>query len=341
VTTWVIGLFWLLVAGLGQGAFPLPMKYMRLWKWEHLWFWYSAIAFFLLPWVIALATVPHIASVYRSVPDRALWLIVFFGVTWGIGSVFFGLGIDALGMALGFPIMTGLTTALGAFIPMLILTPDLVLKRNGLFIIAGNAITIAGVCICAAAGDKRDRQLGRTETSSILGPGRSFAVALTICILSGVLSAMFNFGYAFGERITKSAIALGSTPDNAVNAVWLVMLPAGGMVNAIYCIFLFRKNRSGALLFRNGSWMDWTGAASMAILWTGSVIVYGWGANALGKLGPTLGWSIWNSILITTTVLCGLLTHEWDGVRGDPLKWLWSGVTVLIVGMFVLGFGVQ
>ena len=71
-------------------------------------------------------------------------------------------------------------------------------------------------------------QLGRTLTSSILGPQRSFPVALTICILSGVLSAMFNFGYAFGGKITQAAIALGSTPDNAVNAIWLVMLPAGG-----------------------------------------------------------------------------------------------------------------
>jgi L-rhamnose-H+ transport protein len=86
--------------------------------------------------------------------------------------------------------------------------------------------------------------------------------------------------------------------------------------------------------------MDWSSAAAMAGMWTGSVIVYGWGANRLGKLGPTLGWSIWNSILITTTVLCGWLTHEWDGVHGNPVKLFWTGIVVLIAGMFVLGFGV-
>jgi L-rhamnose-H+ transport protein len=340
VTAWVIGLFWLLVAGLGQGAFPLPMKYMRIWKWEHLWFWYSAFAFFLLPLVIALATVPHLGAVYRAVPAPALLLIAIFGVTWGIGSVFFGLGIDALGMTLGFPIMTGLTTALGAFIPMAILTPELVFRRNGILTMAGNVVTIVGVSVCAAAGDRRDRQLGRTLTSSILGPQRSFPIALTICILSGVLSAMFNFGYAFGDKITQAAIALGSTPDNAVNAIWLVMLPAGGLMNALYCAYLFRKNRSGSLVLQNTRVMEWVSAAGMAIMWTGSVIVYGWGANALGKLGPTLGWSIWNTILITTTVLCGLLTHEWDGVRGYPVRLLWIGIIVLIAGMFVLGLGV-
>ena len=86
--------------------------------------------------------------------------------------------------------------------------------------------------------------------------------------------------------------------------------------------------------------MDWTGAIAMAVLWTGSVILYGWGANGLGKLGPTLGWSLWNSILITTTVVCGLITGEWKGVRGMPLRTLWSSVVVLILGMVVLGAGV-
>ena len=340
LTVWVIGLFWLLVAGLGQGAFPLPMKYTRIWKWEHLWFWYSFFAFFLLPLVIAVVTVPHLGAVYHTLPLRPLLLTAIFGITWGIGSVFFGLGIDALGMTLGFPIMTGLTTALGAFIPMSILSPELLLRRNGLLTIAGNIVTIVGVSLCAVAGDRRDRQLGREAPPSILGPQRPFAVGLTICILSGVLSAMFNFGYAFGDQISKAAVAHGATPDNALNAIWLVMLPAGGLMNAFYCFYLFHKNKSGGLLMRNSSVIDWAGAAAMAILWTGSVLTYGWGANALGKLGPTLGWSIWNTILITTTVLCGLFTHEWDNVSGKPVALLWAGILVLIAGTFVLGLGV-
>jgi len=38
-----------------------------------------------------------------------------------------------------------------------------------------------------------------------------------------------------------------------------------------------------------------------------------------------------------TTVICGLLTHEWDGVRGAPLRWLAAGIFLLIAGSFVLG----
>lgn len=337
--TLYLALVWLVLAGITQGAFPLPMKYTRKWAWEHLWFWYAVIAFFLLPVAVAMATVPHLSSVFQGSVARSLWMTALFGLTWGIGSVLFGLGIDALGMTLGFPIMTGLTTALGALIPMAILTPGTLLARNGLLTIAGNVVTILGVAVSAVAGERRDKQLGRTGTQSILGPRRTFTVAILICIASGVLSAMFNFGYAFGAPITNAAIALGATPDNATNALWLVMLPAGGMVNLLYCGYLAWRNKSAGLLTR-GSALDWSSAAAMAFMWTGSVILYGWGANGLGKLGATLGWSLWNSILITTTVICGLATGEWRGAYGRPVLMLWASVVVLIAGMMILGAGV-
>jgi len=337
-TAYLIGLAWILVAGVAQGVFVLPMKCTRAWKWEHLWFWYSVIAFFILPLAVALVTVPRLTEVYSLAPSRQIVWAALFGLGWGAGSVFFGLGVDALGMALGFSIMTALIAALGAFIPLVLLTPDLIFQRNGLMIIAGNIVTAVGVVVCAIAGDQRDKGPGN-KSSAMIGPKRSFPVALTICILSGVLSAALNFGYAFCSDIMKTAEKLGATKDNAVSAMWLVLVPAGGLVNVGYCILLLRKNKSWIRLVVQSTVVDWLGALIMGILWTGSVIVYGWGANYLGRLGSTLGWSLLNAILIATTFICGLLTREWRGVHGRPLHLLHVGIAVMIVGMFVLGLG--
>jgi L-rhamnose-H+ transport protein len=243
-------------------------------------------------------------------------------------------------MALEFSIMTALTTALGALVPLAVLTPDLLWRRSGLLIMIGNVVTIVGVALCAYAGKARDRLLGSPANVAVLGPRRSFPAALIICIIAGALSAMFNFGYAFGEPIARSAMVFGASHDDALNAVWLVMLPASGLMNLGYCAHLLRKNRSVPLLWE-GSLGSWGGGAAMALLWTGSVVVYGWGENALGRLGPTLGWSLWNAILIAATVGCGLATGEWRGVSGQPFRRLAAGIAVLIAGMFVLGFGVE
>jgi L-rhamnose-H+ transport protein len=336
---YLTGFIWILLAGVTQGVFVLPMKYTRAWKWEHLWFWYSIIAFFILPLVSAFWTVPHVGQVFLLTPRAAIVLTILFGLGWGAGSVFFGLGVDALGMALGFSMMTALYTALGALIPLVLLTPDLLFRRNGLMIIAGNVVTAAGVVVCAIAGDQRDKLLGNRLAGTI-GPRRSFTVALTICILSGLLSASLNFGYAFGSDIMKTARSLGATENGAVNAMWLILIPAGGLLNIGYCLYLLQKNKSWDALVTKASLVDWMGAWTMGILWTGSVIIYGWGANSLGRLGPSLGWSMWNAILIATTFICGLLTHEWGGVSGRPLNLLYSGIGLLIAGMFVLGLGV-
>ena len=333
-----VGLVWILVAGVTQGAFTVPMKFVRRWKWEHLWLVYSVIAFFLLPCVVAWVTVPRLAAVLESSSPRILWLTALFGLGWGAGSVFFGLGVDALGMALGFSMMTGIYTALGALVPMIVLTPDLIWTRNGALILAGNVITIGGVVVQAVAGDLRDKQSGASEALT-LAPRISFGTGLAICIVSGVLSGMLNFSYAFGKPIAETAQHFGATKDNALNALWLVALPAGGILNVGYCVYLMVKRKSWALLYRDAALVDWLHAWVMSALWTGSVIAYGWGADLLGRLGPTLGWSLWNALLIITTVVCGLLTHEWDDAKGRPLTLLFVGVALLIGGTVVLGFG--
>lgn len=133
--------------------------------------------------------------------------------------MFFGLGVDALGTALGFSIMTALYTALAAFIPLVLLTPDMIFRRNGLMIIAGNIVTAVGVVVCAGAGGRRDRMLNRKPTEGMIGQKRSFPVALTFCLLSGILSAALNFGYAFCADIMAAAEKLGATKKNALKAL--------------------------------------------------------------------------------------------------------------------------
>jgi L-rhamnose-H+ transport protein len=242
-------------------------------------------------------------------------------------------------MALGFSMMTGLYTALGALAPLIVLTPDLVWTQNGLLIIGGNIVTVVGVVVCAIAGDRRDKQMGEELPPGTLNPKLSFPVALTICILAGVFSAMLNFAFAFGTPIVDAARHLGSTRDEGVNALWLLAVPAGGILNVGYCFYLLQRRKSWSLLWRDTAPWDWFHASMMAVLWTGSVIVYGWGANNLGRLGPSLGWSLWNAILIITTFVCGLLTHEWKGATSSALRMLLVGIAVLIVATILLGLG--
>jgi L-rhamnose-H+ transport protein len=336
---YLLGLAWILAAGVTQGSFALPMKFVRRWKWEHVWLVYSLVAFLVLPLLIALLTVPSLGRVYAQAAPEVIFLTALFGAAWGVGSIFFGLGVDALGMALGFSIMTGIYTALGALIPLLVLTPDVIWTQNGYFIMAGNGVTIAGVVISAIAGDLRERQQGERVITAALNKKVPFVTGMAICLASGILSAAFNFSYAFGKPIADVAQKYGASPQNGLNALWLIALSSGGVLNIGYCLYLLKRRRSWRLLWGQGSVVDWIGALAMSVLWTGSVIIYGWGAGYMGRLGPSLGWSLWNAFLMITTVACGLFTREWEGADGRALRLLFVGIGVLIFASVLLGLG--
>lgn len=118
-----MGLLAVIAGAMMQGSFALPQKFVRNWPWEKSWLFYSISGMVLFPWLLVALVVPNPAQAYANAGPGVLALTAIFGAGWGIGSVLFGLGIAALGVALGFAIIISLTAALGALVPMAVLEP--------------------------------------------------------------------------------------------------------------------------------------------------------------------------------------------------------------------------
>ena len=54
------GLMLVLLGGVLNGSFAAPMKRLSAWRWENIWLVYAVTGLLILPWVIAVATVPHL-----------------------------------------------------------------------------------------------------------------------------------------------------------------------------------------------------------------------------------------------------------------------------------------
>ena len=50
----IAGLSCVLLGGILNGTFILPMKRMKAWSWENIWLAYSVVAMVVLPWALAL-----------------------------------------------------------------------------------------------------------------------------------------------------------------------------------------------------------------------------------------------------------------------------------------------
>ena len=330
----LIGLLLVLSGGVLNGSFAVPMKRTSVWRWENIWLVYSVIGMVILPWIWALITIPHLTQVYHLASWSTLVMVGIFGFAAGTGSMLFGLGITRLGMALGFAIILGISSALGSLLPMAILHPERLLTRAGLILIGGTLLVVLGIAFCSIAGRRRERE---TNAGTETGGHSQFLVGLIICIASGIFSAMFNFAFVFGKELQDTSLSLGANPSATANSIWALSLVAGFLANGGYCVYLLRKNHTwGMFSSRQASSKDWLGGGLMGLLWYGSVACYGMGAAWLGTLGGIIGWPMFMAMIIITANLWGVITGEWAKASRGSFAYAWSGMGVLLLAIYTI-----
>lgn len=159
---------------------------------------------------------------------------------------------------------------------------------------------------------------------------------LLFCLISGVGSALVNFGLTFGAPLIAAAKELGTRALWAPNAVWLPLMCAGGVPNILYCVFLLRKNRTAHRFAQSASLLYLLFAAVMAFFWFGSTLLYGVASGLLGSLGAVLGWPLFMSMIVIAASLWGVATGEWKGAGRRAIQPMTGGVIILLLAVFVL-----
>lgn len=324
-----------LVAGVLNGSFAAPTKIAKKWQWENIWSVWAIFAMLILPWLLVIATIPHAGTLYASIDARQIELLVLFGVGFGLAQIFFGLGIAAVGIALNFAIAIGISTAEGSLVPLILQHPEEMHTAKGQCVFLGVLIMLIGIVLSAVAGREKEKHLrGTVPASGGSAKTMSFAAGLTLCILAGLGSPMGNFGLAFCTSTVQRAVELGATVTNKYNVIWAPLYTVSLVPYLIYCIYLWRKNRSFHLFAERGTGINWIYGIVMAALWMGSSAIYGISAARIGDMGPVIGWPLFMSIIIITSSAWGYFTGEWTGAGRKA-----ANSMILAIVFLILGFG--
>jgi L-rhamnose-H+ transport protein len=331
----------ILLAGIVQGTVLTPMPYLRKWSWENIWLPYSSFAYLILPWPFALITIPHLLTVLSATPHQVIVHTLLMGFLWGLAVVLFGVGVDMLGLALGTAIIMGLGTSVGSLVPLVGQHREQLWAPSGLCTLAGVVLLTLAVGLFSAAGKQRDQILRARSgeaaaVDSGLVRGGRFLGGLIVCILCGFLNPLINIAFAYGSEIQKVAVEHGASATSAGNAVWLLVANAGFFPSLIYSLYLLKRNQTWST-FRAGSGKYWLLPPLMGLMWISGTVMYGVGANAMGSLGPAIGWPVFLSTTVLVANSWGFFTHEWKGIHGRPLRLQTAGLIILIAAMFTLG----
>lgn len=306
----------------------LPMSYTREWAWEHTWAVFSIFGMILLNWLIFVILFPKPLAIYASVPATDLATLFLFGVGWGVGAVLFGLGMDLLGLAIGYPLIMGLSAFTGALVPLFFSVHGVMSSLRSTLVCSGTTIAIAGIAVCSIAGARR-------KPSARWGTG-DFYFGLLIAIAAGLLCCLPNIGMSFGRSTLEAAKNVGASESTAGDAVWCTFFTAGGLVNLGYCGSRMLRNGSFKALVGPRSSRNWSLGAGMALLWIGSFYLYGLGASELGAWGPVIGWPVLISVSIGVGVFWGLRNGEWANAPSSATRLLSGGLFLVLIAVLTL-----
>jgi L-rhamnose-H+ transport protein len=326
-----------ILSGVMNGTFTLPMRFLGKWEWENVWSLFIAFACLVMPTAILALIAPQSWGVIATAPTRSICIAVATGFAWGFGAIFFGQSVSAIGISLANTLVLAISSALGSLLPMLLITPENLFRPAGQRILGAVAVEIAGIALCGWAGGLREKSAGiAAERGEMVGRARPVGVALLMAVASGVLSAVFNTGFALAQPIAACGRAAGMSEFSSTNLIWWLMLTSGSLANLGFCIFLFRKNHSLKKFTQPGAFRLYILTAVMALLWGGSIFVYGASAPRLGSLGSSIGWPLSLAVGLLLANAIGIRLGEWKQAPRRARAWMYSGVAVLVVAVILL-----
>jgi len=350
----LLGVIFHFIGGFASGSFYIPYKKVKGWSWETYWLVGGLFSWLIVPPLAAWLTIPNFASIISNTDGTTLALTYMFGTLWGIGGLTYGLGVRYLGISLGSSIMLGLCMVFGALIPsvyyqfnpgpgkdtigMLTGTPW------GLTVLAGLLVCIIGIVICGRAGTMKEHELngGGENTSNEY----KFGLGLTVAIISGILSACFNFGLEAGKPMAEVAnqIWKQANPNQGEflyqnNVTYVVVLWGGLTTNFIWCLILNARNKTfGDYTNREVPRLaNIVFCALAGTTWFLQFFFYGMGESKMGN-GPS-SWILHMAFIILVANMWGLILKEWKGVSKKTLTTIVLGILVILASVILVGKG--
>ena len=261
---------------------------------------------------------------------------IVYGMLWGVGGLTFGLSMRYLGVALGQSIALGTCAGFGTLFPAILGGQDL-LHGEGLILLLGVCITLAGIAIIGYAGSLRARNMTEEETQAAV---KDFALTkgLAVALLAGVMSACFNLGLEAGSPISELVRSHGANELFVLNPVILLVTTGGFLTNAIYCIYQNGRNHTGKEYFSVSAGVLWNNVlfcALAGVLWYSQFFGLGMGKSFFADSPVMLAfsWSILMSLNVIFSNIWGILLKEWKGVDQKTIVVLVTGMCVLIFSL--------
>jgi L-rhamnose-H+ transport protein len=347
----------------------VPQKSARGWSWQSFWLTQAAFCWFILPIVGAFLTVPDYLAVLQDFlgnhEGRMVLLRTFLlGAAYGIGGTAFGVAIRYVGFSVTYAMAIGVSMVFGTAYAVAKGDTNVVdsaahfqiffEKVGSNFVMGGMGIGLIGIVFCGLAGRWKEDDHAKPDGKK--SGTRVAIVGISLCLLAGLLSAVYSMALAEGAPIAEAAaknaaghFVLGiDAATFSSNAIYPFSNAGAFLTTALYCLFLHARHKTlGEIvnlpegLENNSLPLNWGMAILTGCLWYGQFFFYGFGHFYIQKAAgfEQMCWAVHMILLILLGTVVGIIFKEWKNCRSRTYAALSVSLVLLIAGKLVLDYG--
>jgi L-rhamnose-H+ transport protein len=315
-------LAFIIAAGLINGSFVIPIRYLKHSSHEKMWLYHSVISIAIMPWLFLLVVFPNAFAQYTALPLRDITFLVFGGTVFGLGQISFAYAIEKIGIALSFTVNLGLGLVIGSMF--------VVLERSALFTSQGYWVTAAVILILCSlilyyfAG--REAKITQHDH-------KIYRLGWLLAIMAGVASGLQN--------ITFVVVAF-DLPSSSLNTdsywVWPPFLLAASI--PMFIGFLYRANKQPTTYITGKafclSFKNLALVTLMGLCFTGSLVLYSIGMSGLSHSQHIIGWPAFMVSIILASQCWGCVYQETKGIGAKKYLALLLSIVMLVIAISLL-----
>lgn len=311
----------IIVAGIMNGSFVIPAKFISRMKNENVWLWHSLIGIGIIPWLLLLIIGPHSVTAYATIPWSLFVFLITSGFIFGIGQVGFAYAIETIGVGLSFTTNISLGVIIGSM--FVVFYRGLFFSGAGFLVTIAVLLTIASLLISYFSGKQRATV---THAHTV-----QYKLGWLFCIFTGLTSGLQNI--CFVVLMTYYHSHVGASKN--LFWIWPPFLTAAMFTMALGFWYRIKKEHTPTLEAPKGI-KDLSSIILMGLFFTGSLALYSLGMGLLSHRTQIIGWPAFMIAIILTSQIWGwvLLRKQTHTTQINLLRLI--SIVLLIVGILLL-----
>ncbi|MBY0377070.1 MAG: hypothetical protein K2Q33_00725, partial [Gammaproteobacteria bacterium] len=180
----------IILAGLMNGSFVIPSKYVQGLSNDAIWLRHCIIGLIILPCIMLITVAPGSIAFYFLLPKIIIISILLSGIIFGFGQICFMMAIKKIGVGASFSVNLGIGTAIGSI--FVALYKKMLFSYSGLFVVLSVLLVIMSLSLyyIGSKSVKDSSPLLESKQANASFLGWIFAVIAGSC--SGLQNVVFT-----------------------------------------------------------------------------------------------------------------------------------------------------